>query len=67
MAITCFDCGYQSTKGTPGGKCPACDSFNLSSRHSEPPPQKARKPYQLALLIALWGYLLLLIMQKINE
>lgn len=52
----CQDCGYQSSKGFPGGRCPGCGSFRIVRLDGKTPPTPApaRLGYRVALLIALW-------------
>jgi len=55
MSYQCQECGYKGRSFT-GGVCPACGSYKVKS--GRPIKQtEARKPYRLALSIALWIYL----------
>jgi hypothetical protein len=62
MAYFCEDCSYHGIKL---GECPACGSFNLVTgkkrEEEEPPPAK----WRLWLLIALWAYLIGMIIWKL--
>lgn len=60
MAYLCNDCGNQSSRKFPGGKCPACDSFNIKSTAPVSTRQaiKEKEPktlLELVLLCLLWG------------
>lgn len=67
MTYQCNDCSYTHPGVFPGGKCPACDSFNISTRKTATdaasPQQTGR--WRLAILLALWGVLLTLLYQKL--
>jgi|JI8StandDraft_1071087.scaffolds.fasta_scaffold633578_1 hypothetical protein len=61
MAYICNDCGNRSSRRFPGGKCPACDSFNIRGtamntrqalREKEP-----KTLFELLLMLLLWGAL----------
>jgi len=56
----CQDCSYCSEKGFPGGCCPGCGSFNIkrlnSPDESHAPP--ARRNFRLALMVAVWAYMI---------
>ncbi len=57
MAYRCLDCSHKG-KTFDQGACPACGSFNVSKLKAGAQKQtEARKPYRLALLVALWVYL----------
>ncbi len=59
MVYICNDCSNQSTKRFPNGKCPACDSYNISSTDkptlSTAPKRKPKKLIEIVILILLWG------------
>jgi hypothetical protein len=59
MAYICNDCSNQSTKRFPSGKCPACDSYNISSTNKLPETTtKTKKPktlIEIVILVLLWG------------
>lgn len=60
MAYQCLDCGNRSSRKFPGGKCPACASYNVQSRADKfsYTPEKPRKTLlEIVLLILLWGAL----------
>ena len=65
MAYLCKDCSYRGTKSGQVGECPACGSHNLSKRtttfREQPPPTK----WRLVVLVALWGFLIALIIGKL--
>jgi predicted ATP-dependent serine protease len=64
LAFQCNVCSYQG-KQFAGGACPACGSYNATSkRKADPAPTRARTPFRLALMVALWGFWLLVIYQK---
>ena len=60
MAWQCLDCSNRSSRQFPGGKCPACGSFNIKSRgmrYAE--PEKPRKTLlEIVMMVALWALLL---------
>ena len=59
MSYTCKDCSHTSSKKFPNGKCPACDSYNISSTNKlAEPTTKERKPktmVEMVILVLLWG------------
>lgn len=61
MAYICNDCGNKSSKQFPGGKCPACDSFNIKSTHiSTRQAIREKEPktmLELAIMVLLWSLL----------
>src|SRR5690554_6407770 len=66
MSYQCEDCSYSSTY-FPQGTCPGCGSVRIRNRKSERQPVlKARKPYRLMLACALWLYLVVEIVRKLN-
>lgn len=65
MAYLCKDCSYRGTKSGQLGECLACGSYNIS-KHSmtfkeQPPPTK----WRLVVLVALWGLLIAMIIEKL--
>jgi len=57
MAFSCKDCSYTSKKKFPGGKCPACDSFNVSASHksnAETDARPKRTLMQVCVMIIVW-------------
>lgn len=61
MAYICNDCGNKSSKQFPGGKCPACDSFNIKSTHTSTRQAiKDKEPktmLELVIMVLLWIWL----------
>jgi len=62
MSYVCLDCTHRSKKKFPGGKCPACNSFNIKS-DSKPQADTSRQQERKTLveyfiLILFWGFLL---------
>ena len=62
MAVfTCLDCGNQSSKTFPAGKCPACGSFKIKSPASglnkEGPKNKNKTKKEIFLMLLLWGFI----------
>jgi len=59
MSYRCKDCGNSSTKKFPGGRCPACDSFNVTGRQSNRNKDDGPKHTSLfkkATAILLWSF-----------
>ena len=58
MIYTCKDCSHQSTTRFPNGKCPACDSYNISSTNkiaeSSAKDRKPKTKIEIVILILLW-------------
>lgn len=66
MAYYCNDCSYRGTTSGQAGECQACGSFNISrgqATEKEAPPGKIR----LVILVALWAYLIGMIIWKLNS
>lgn len=66
MAYYCNDCSYRGTTSGQAGECQACGSFNISRgqvAEKEAPPGKIR----LVILVALWAYLIGMIIWKLNS
>ena len=67
MAYFCTDCSYRGKVSGQVGECPACGSFNLVKRQTtveaKPPPGK----WRLVVLVLLWGYLIAMIIWKLNH
>jgi len=62
MGYKCLDCGNRSSKQFPLGKCPACDSFKVSSTQSEDLavfPTKAKTSKEKKILLVLFWALFL--------
>lgn len=62
MAYRCLDCSNQSSRKFPGGRCPACDSYNIKSEntlvgHDREKPKKTL--FEIGVMSLLWGLLLL--------
>ncbi len=66
MNYTCKDCSYRGKKSGQDGACLACGSFNLARASSQEEPVKSSK-LRITLLIALWVYLIGLIIWKLNN
>ncbi len=67
MAYFCNDCSYRSNKSGQGGQCQACGSFNLSSAVRIEREDKAPGRLRIFVLVALWGYLLGMIIWKLSH
>ena len=66
MAYYCNDCSYRGTRSGQAGECQACGSYNITRgqvREEKAPPSKVR----LGLLVALWCYLIGMIIWKLNS
>lgn len=61
MAYCCNDCGNQSSRQFPQGKCPACGSFHIKTTHlSTKEAIKNKEPktlFELVIMVLLWGLL----------
>ena len=59
MAYICNDCSNQSTKRFLNGKCPACDSYNISSTNkftvTSTQERKPKTLIEIVILVLLWG------------
>ena len=66
MAYYCTDCSYRGTTSGQVGECPACGSFNISNTQKSK-KEKPQRKVQLAILVALWTYLIALIAWKLNN
>ncbi len=61
MAYKCLDCGNKSSNRFSGGRCPACDSFNIKRVNKAiiQPIEKERKTVlEIILMVLLWGLLI---------
>lgn len=62
MAYVCLDCSHRSKAKFTGGKCPACDSFNIQAERKAPSgnarQQKRKTLAEYFTLILFWGFLL---------
>lgn len=68
MAYYCHDCSYRGKKRGAGGQCPACDSFDFKLEGSGDKAEQPNNPaWRLALVIALWAYLIGHIWWKLNS
>ena len=67
MTYLCKDCSYRGKSSGQDGACPACGSFNISRQSSgeETAPNSAR--LRVTILVALWVYLIGLIIWKLNH
>ena len=57
MAYICLDCSNKSSKQFPGGRCPACDSFNIKTTHKkvDNKPQRKKKTFtEIIIMSSLW-------------
>ena len=66
MTYLCKDCSYRGITSGQAGQCPACGSFNLARTRREE-DEKTPGKWRLALLGALWVYLIGLIIWKLNN
>jgi hypothetical protein len=58
VAHICNDCGNHSTTKFPGGKCPACNSYNIKNTHSTQeaiPEKEPRSPVKIVILCIVWA------------
>lgn len=56
----CRDCGNKSSKKFPGGKCPACDSYNVKSTSGTREAIREKEPrtlVELVIMCVVWGLL----------
>ena len=62
MAYICQACSYRAKTKFPGGKCPACDSFNIKSDReakSDATRQQERKTFvEYFILVLFWAVLI---------
>lgn len=60
MAYKCNSCSYQANARFPGGRCPACDSFDVVTTQTQPPtPSKKKKTaFEIFLLVVFWSALI---------
>lgn len=61
MAYQCLDCSYKSQVKFPGGKCPACDSYNIKNSGGMKVSDDIKEPktkVEIATLILFWGVLI---------
>lgn len=61
MAYRCLECGNRASKKFPGGRCPACDSYNIKSSvgvvsHEREKPKKTL--FEIIVMSLLWGLFL---------
>lgn len=64
MIYTCNDCSYRGKASAGVGACPACGSFNMVAARAEDAAQAKPARWRLALLAALWLYLVALLVWK---
>jgi len=66
MTYQCRDCSYSQGQ-FPHGRCPACDSFNITSadKPARTEGSASSKRWRLIALLALWSVLLYLLYQKL--
>lgn len=66
MSYQCNDCSYSKKAPFPGGKCPACGSFNIHREGDEHQrDQPGGKRWRLLLSLGLWALLGYLVYQKL--
>ena len=68
MSYTCRDCSYTGKGRGPLGECPACGSHNFgrSGAAVEVETRRGSSPLKLALLAALWAWLIFEIHRKLT-
>ncbi|MCB1855644.1 MAG: hypothetical protein KDI05_12240 [Halieaceae bacterium] len=66
MSYFCKDCSYRGNKSGQDGACPACGSFNISRQAARAQSTPKYNRLRIVLLIGLWGYLIGLILWKLN-
>lgn len=57
MAFICKDCGNKSTRKFPGGKCPACESYNIRNTSSTREAIREKQPktlMEILILCVVW-------------
>ena len=67
MAYLCKDCSYRGIKSGQLGECPACGSRNLAKRTMTFKEQPRPTKWRLVVLVALWSFLIVLIIGKIDS
>ena len=67
MSYQCNDCSFSRKGAFPQGKCPACGSFNISggSLKKKEEESSATKKWRMAILVASWSFLAILIINKV--
>lgn len=65
MAYLCKDCSYRGLKSGQLGECLACGSYNIVRRATTLKEQPQPTKWRLVLLIALWGFLIAMIIGKL--
>jgi hypothetical protein len=60
MSYRCLDCSYTRKGKFPGGKCPACDSWNISRPKTESfgIPKDKKTKMEIFILVLFWGFLI---------
>jgi predicted ATP-dependent serine protease len=64
MAYYCRDCSYRGKSSGQGGKCLACESYNIQYLKVEV-EEKPRSKVYMVILVSLWTYLVALILWKL--
>ena len=64
MIYTCNDCSYRGKASAGVGSCPACGSFNMTSAPAAVARNTKSARVRVALLAALWIYLVALLVWK---
>lgn len=65
MIYTCKDCSYSGNQTSQDGSCLACGSHNLERKGAKQAPAKSGK-WRVSILVALWAYLIGLIIWKLD-
>jgi hypothetical protein len=61
MAFICKDCGNKSSTKFPGGKCPACNSYNIRNTNSTREAIREKEPktlVEIVIMFLVWGLLI---------
>jgi len=66
MIYKCKACSFEGAFFKQG-MCPACGSHHILRQDKTPPKPPARKPFRLALALALWVYLILEIYRNLQS
>jgi hypothetical protein len=65
MPFACKDCTYRGATTGKAGECLACGSHNIENRPYVERVEKTPSRWRIALLIALWTYLIATIIWKL--
>ncbi len=65
MAYFCKDCSYRGTKSGQLGECLACGSYNTTKRSITFKEQPQPTKWRLVILVALWGFLIAMVIGKL--